>query len=330
MSVQITIIGLGQVGTSIGLALAEQKSIKRVGHDKDYETARAAHKAGAVDETKINLPASVSNANVVLLCLPLSEIRDTLEFIARDLQEGTVILDTAPAKARVAAWVNELIPPGRHYVGLAPAAGAGYLHGIDLGIESARADLFKNGLFLVSAPHGTPGDAVRLATDLIELLGAQALFTDSVEADGLLASTHLLPQLAAAALLDATVDQPGWLEGRKVASRPYATATAALAYHDEAKSLGEAALANRENVLRALDTYMISLQKLRDEIERGDDLSVTEFLEDAVNARDRWFHERTNADWQNIEQGKGNSSTFGERLNHMFFGKLMDRNRKRK
>ena len=41
MSVQITIIGLGQVGASIGLALAEQKSIKRVGHDKNYQTARA-------------------------------------------------------------------------------------------------------------------------------------------------------------------------------------------------------------------------------------------------------------------------------------------------
>ena len=46
MSVQITIIGLGQVGTSIGLALAEQKSIKRVGHDKDFGRARAAQKAG--------------------------------------------------------------------------------------------------------------------------------------------------------------------------------------------------------------------------------------------------------------------------------------------
>jgi len=330
MSVQITIIGLGQVGASIGLALAEQKSIKRVGHDKDYGRARAAHKAGAVDETKVNLPSSVSNANIVLLCLPLSEIRETLEFIARDLQDGTVILDTAPAKATVAAWVNELIPQGRYYVGLSPAAGADYLHGIELGVEAARVDLFKNGLFLVSAPFGTPGEAVKLATDLIELLGAQVLFADSMEADGLLASTHLLPQLAAAALLDATVDQPGWVEARKVAARPYATATAALAYHDEARSLGEAALGNRENTLRVLDAYMTSLQKLRDEVERGDDKSVTEFLDDAVKARDRWLNERTKADWQNITQEKADSSSFGERLNHMFLGKLMERNKKRK
>ena len=329
MSVQITIIGLGQVGTSIGLALAEQKSIKRVGHDKNYETARAAHKAGAVDETKINLPASVIDANIVLLCLPFSEIRETLKFIADDLQDGTVILDTAPAKVKVVEWINEFIPQGRYYVGLSPAAGANYLHGIDLGVEAARADLFNNGLFLVNAPSGTPGEAVKLATDLIELLGAQALFTDPMEADGLLASTHLLPQLAAAALLDATVDQPGWVEARKVAARPYATVTAAIAYHDEAQSLGDAALGTRESVLRVLDAYMSSLQKLRDEIDHGDDRSVAEFLEDAVKARDRWLHERSRADWQNPGT-QTDSSSFGERMNQMIFGKLMDRNKKRK
>jgi prephenate dehydrogenase len=317
------------VGSSIGLALAEQKSIRRVGHDKNYETARAAHKAGAVDETKINLPASVIDANIVLLCLPLSEIRETLKFIADDLQEGTVILDTAPAKAKVATWVNEFIPHGRYYVGLAPAAGANYLHGIDFGVEAARVDLFNNGLFLVNAPSGTPGEAVKLATDLIELLGAQSLFTDPVEADGLLAATHLLPQLAAAALLDATVDQPGWVEARKVAARPYATVTAALAYHDEAKSLGEAALGNRENVIRVLDAYIASLQNLRDDIKSGDDQSVAEFIGDAVKARDRWLHERTRADWQNTVT-ETDSTPFGERVNQMIFGKWMNRNKKPK
>jgi len=47
MTIQITILGLGQVGGSIGLALAEHKeNVKRVGHDKDPEIARAAMKAG--------------------------------------------------------------------------------------------------------------------------------------------------------------------------------------------------------------------------------------------------------------------------------------------
>ena len=330
MSVQITIIGLGQVGSSIGLALASQKNIKRVGHDKDYEIAHHAQKIGAVDEIKMNLPASVSEANVVILSIPLSEVHATLGYIAQDLQDGTVVIDTTPAKTTVASWFNELIPQGRYYVGMAPAAGANYLHNIDFGVKSARADLFTKGLFMVNAPHGTPGEAVKLATDLVSFLGAQSMLSDAIEADGLLASTHILPQLVAAALLDATIDQPGWTEARKVAARPYATATATLAYHDEAKSLGEAALGNRENVLRLIDSYMVSLEKLRDGIEKNDQESVVEFLEDAVKAHDRWLQERTTADWQALEQAKPESESFGDKLGHMFFGTIMDRAKKKK
>jgi prephenate dehydrogenase len=330
MSVQITIIGLGQVGSSIGLALANQKNITRIGHDKNFETARFAQKAGAVDEVKINLPASVRDANVVILSIPFSEMQSTLKYISDDLHEGTVILDTAPSKMTIAAWVNQFIPQGRYYVGLSPASGAEYLHGIDLGVDSARADLFKNGLFLLNAPSGTPGEAVTLAEDLVSLLGAHVMFTDPLEADGLTASTHLLPQLAGAALIDSTTSQPGWTEARKVAARPYAAVTGALAYHDESRSLGDAALSNRENTVRALDAYMASLQELRDRIAAGDQESVTGFLDRAASARDRWLHERTKADWNQARQDKMDSQTFGERLNQMIVGGLFSRKKKDK
>lgn len=331
MSVQITIIGLGQVGSSIGLALAGQKNIKRVGHDKDMGVARASQNAGAVDEVKINLPASVSAANVIILSLPLSEIRDTLGYIYQDVQEGTVILDTAPAKTTVAAWVSEIIPQGRYYIGLSPAAGADHLHGIDLGVDSARADLFKNGLFLVNAPPGTPEEAVILATDLVSLLGAQSLFTDSVEADGLLASIHLLPQLTGAALLDATTSEPGWAEARKVAARPYAAVTAAMAYHDEAKSLSDAAFANPASVTHMLDSYIASLIKIRHSIANSEQQDLTSLLEHAVVSRDLWLKERARADWTQVPQEeKMEKQTFGEKFNRMFFGNLFSRNKKNK
>jgi prephenate dehydrogenase len=329
MTVQITIIGLGQVGSSIGLALASQKNIKRVGHDKSLDAARAAQKAGAVDETKFNLPASVSNANVVLLCIPLNEVEETLKIIAPDLQEGTVIMDTAPAKATVATWVEKHLPQGRYYIGLSPAAGVDYLHGIDLGVDSARADLFQKGLFLINTQRGVPGDAVKLATDLCELLGAKAILSDTMEVDGLLASTHILPQLIGAALLDSTVDQPGWHEARKLAARPYATATAAFTCQDEISSLGMAALTNRENVVRVIDAYMASLKELRDKISAGDETSVSTFLDDAFKARTRWFNDRAKADWEGLEREKADVPSFGERLGHMFMGRIKDRSKKK-
>ena len=73
MTVQITIIGLGQVGASMGLALkAHNLDVRIVGHDKEIETAKEAHKLGAVDDVKYNLPASVREAKIVILAVPLA------------------------------------------------------------------------------------------------------------------------------------------------------------------------------------------------------------------------------------------------------------------
>jgi prephenate dehydrogenase len=149
-----------------------------------------------------------------------------------------------------------------------------------------------------------------------------------MEADGMMASTHILPQLISAALLDATINQPGWSDARKIAARPFATAAAASIYHDEAKSLGEAALGNRASVVRTIDAYMESLQRLRDAIENADARSVHEYLENVVKAHEHWLAERTKADWQTVESME--SQSFGERLSHMFVGNIMERAKKRK
>jgi prephenate dehydrogenase len=332
MPVQITIIGLGQIGASIGLALkARGANIHRMGHDKDPQTAKAAQKAGAVDEFKYNLPDSVRNAKIVILALPFGEVHKTLKVIAPDLQEGTLILDTAPAKATVAAWVQELIPPGRFYVGLAPAIHPEYLHGTEFGVNAARADLFEKGLMAITAPPGTPANVFDLTTDFISLLGSLPLLMDTAEADGVLGTVQILPQLAAAALLDATLDKPGWLEARKLAGRPYATVTAGLAYHDDAASLREAALENRENVVRLLNTYITSLIDLRDEIDASDRKALGSRLENALEGRIRWFDERIQAKWLNKEAQKIDAPSFGERVNQMLFGSsIADRVKQRK
>ena len=66
--VKITIIGLGQVGASIGLALKGQThQVQRVGHDPDPLLAREAVKLGALDKASINLPSSVDNADIIIL-----------------------------------------------------------------------------------------------------------------------------------------------------------------------------------------------------------------------------------------------------------------------
>jgi prephenate dehydrogenase len=317
---QITIIGLGQIGASIGLALGEQKGVlKRVGHDIKTDIERAALDRGAVDEVKHNLPSAVRDANVVLLCLPVSQARETLEMIRDDLPDGAVVMDTAPVKSSMAQWADELLPDGRYYVGLVPALNPEVLHEVSFGQAAARADLFQKGLMVIDAPRGTPGDAVELASDLTRLLGATPLLADLAESDGLMATMHLLPQLAAAALLNAIVDQPGWQEARKMGGRAFAAVTAGLAYQDDIDALRMSALHNRENTLRALDVLTAALRGLREDLSNSDEDGLAARLEQALEGRNRWMRERLAADWRESSEAPIDIPSFAER----FFGTAM-------
>lgn len=314
MPVQITIIGLGQTGASLGLALAAHKDkVFTVGHDKEYGAEQLAKKMGAVDKTIHNLPSSVEGAGLVVLALPIHQVRETLELIARDLKRDTVLVDFSPVKAGVAQWAAEILPPGIYYVGVVPSINPIFLHYAGSGADSARADLFANSVFLLSAPPGTPGAALKLASDFISLLGATAMITDFVESDGLMASAQLLPQLASASLLNATIGQPGWQEVRKVASRAYYSATSASDQADP-ETLSMLSMQNRENVIRALDRMIGALVELRDDIENGDEQAVKKRLESARQGRLTWLGERGKSAWTGIEEEPPERITLMQRM----------------
>jgi len=298
MPIQITIIGLGQIGGSIGLALAEHKQlVTRVGHDKSMDIARQAEKAGAVDKIVANLPASVRGADLVVLALPIDQVRETLEFIAQDLHAGAVVVDTAPVKQVVTAWAKELLPTGCHYVGLTPVINPVYLHSVESGPGAARPDLFHDGLIGITTAPGTASEAIKLATDLTKLLGSNPFFADIVEMDSLMAATHLAPQLLGVALINATINQPGWREARKVAGRAYAEATGAYAHMSDLNALGAAALLNKDNVLRVLDNILAGLQNLREMIEQHEGAQLDRELEQARQGRIQWWTQRKAANW---------------------------------
>lgn len=298
MTIQITIIGMGQIGGSIGLALSEKKDLlHRVGHDLDFRVAKQAEKMGAVDKVSVNLPSAVREADLVLLALPLDQIRDTLEIIAPELKPQAVIMDTAPVKEVVAAWAKEMLPDGRYYVGLTPVLNPIYLQDHESGIEAAHADLFRGGMMVIVAPPYTASEAVKLASDLARLLGASPLFGDPVEIDSLMAATHILPQLLAAALLNVTVDQPGWREGRKLAGRAFAEVTGPIVQLGEPGALCSAALFSQENVLRVTDSVIAALQAMRNDIKNQERQALTGRLERARNGRETWWDQRQAADW---------------------------------
>ena len=200
---QVTIVGLGVTGTSLGLALRKASGdIRIVGHDRESAAAAAARKAQAVDRTDWNLPNACREASIVILALPLSEIRDTLAVIGPDLPPHCLVTDTAPLKEPVLAWARETLPPQVAFVGGSPVGARG--------ATTARSDLFAGTTYCLCPEPATPAEAIDCASDLALAVGARPHFIDAAEHDGLVAVLDQLPFLLAAGVLRATSSEGGW------------------------------------------------------------------------------------------------------------------------
>ena len=331
MTLKITIIGLGKIGASMGLALAGHKDqVTTLGHDKSPETARTAQKLGAVESISYNLPASVEGADVIVLAIPFNETYETLKIIAQDIREDAVVMDTAPVKLVVAEWVKELLPPNRHYVGMTPALNPACLEDSAKGLDAARADLFQKGAVAITAPQGTAEGALKLATDFVTLLGALPFFADPAEVDGVMAAAHLLPGLSAAALVETITSQPGWPDIRKLAGTPYSAATQQLE-REEPAALAEAILQNQANTIRVLDEYIATLASLRNEIASKNKKELQTRFERSRRGRAQWQLDRAKGDWLAVEIGRQDMPKVGDILKQQIGGldKLFGRRNKK-
>ena len=297
---QITIVGLGLIGGSIGLALRQSGAVATViGHDKDPAASKQAKKIGAVDKTDWNLISACEESALIILAIPLSGIEATLKALGPYLQPGTVVVDTAALKAPVLAWADEILPEGVHFVGLDPIVGRTAPG--TAGLQAARADLFQQRIFCLSPSPRADESVVRLATDLVGVLGGRPLFMDPLEHDGLLGAADQLPPLLALTLLDATVRQPVWREVRKVAGGAFESAT--QLYSDDPEVYSSLFLANRENIQRWIDEFMASLAAMRRALDEEDAAALADRFEALMEERNRWLLDRAQGSWD-VDQSR--------------------------
>lgn len=309
--IRLTILGLGPVGASLGLALGQADlptPLRRVGHDPDPLRARAARQAGAIDQVALTLGGAVDGADFVVLALPPEETRKTLETIGPLLRPDAVVFDTLPAHAAAAHWAAHALPPGRHYLGLVPVCNPRHLHAAD----EPRADYFHNAVMGIIATPDTPAEALRLAADLCTLLGATPLFLDPTEADGLLAAVEVLPQLLAAALLHTAAAEPGWREARKFAGAAFARGT--QTEHAPA-DLAALALAHRTTLPHLLDRLQRQMAALSAWLAAEDAAALTAWLEQAAATRTTWWEDRQRNRWETPPRAE--MPTVGENLGRL-------------
>lgn len=310
---RITIIGMGRIGTSIGLGLKQSDlELHIVGHDREPGHTRAAHRRKAIDKGMWNLPHSVEKADLVILALPVSEIRETLTYIAEDLRPNAVVMDTASLKVPVLRWAEEILPEHAHFVGGHPI-----VRDITPGPENARADLFQNEIFALCPSPRTNAKAVRLVSDVVALLGAKPLFLDPEEHDSMMAAVEHLPQLLGLILGEMVMGEPAWREMRKLAGAQFEACTYMSARSPE--ELAALLAGNRERLLTWLDMFRHNLQRWEALLQAGSEEAIAEAARAMLEAREVWIAAAQSGVWDTKSPRKERMPTlstwiFGESL----------------
>jgi prephenate dehydrogenase len=321
----VAIVGTGVIGTSLGLALKQRGDEFRVlAHDKELGQAKEAVKMGAFDKAEWNLINASEPADLILLALPLSAIRPTLEAIAPYLKQDVVISDTCNNKEAVLVWANELLPDHAHFVGGNPIVqpgGTGYKH--------ARADLFQNRLYCLTPAPAAHEGAVQLMVGLVALLGAEPFFLDPTEHDGLITSVEYLPHLLGVALLRTLSEQTSWREIRKLAGGLFERVSSGA--EGDPDALSESFLNNRETLIYWVDAYLHQLRALRqllaskDLAEAEEREQLAQIVDKAVVDRRNWLNDYQKGEFLDPELSGPNVETPGL-LNQMVgFGGLRKR-----
>lgn len=311
---RITIIGLGLIGGSIGLALkkAGLTGVQIVGHDRERASETQAERMGAIDKAEHNLPRAVQGAGMVIIATPVLAVREVMEQIAGDLAQGAVVTDTSSTKAHVMKWAKELLPEHVSFVGGHPMAGKE-----NQGIANAEADLFRDKAYCICPSVAASEGAVKSVVGLAQLIGAEPMFIDPAEHDVYAAAVSHLPLMVASALFNLLRMSPSWPDMGLMASSGLKDTTR-LASGDP-RMAHDIWVTNREAVIHWLERMEGELHRFRDILQDSRDEELLETFAKVQMDRDTLIKnppKRTMEKMDAVQKG-------GAAVMDMLIGKMM-------
>lgn len=190
----VSIVGLGLMGGSLGLAL-EGRCARRIGVARREETAQEALLAGAVDEATTSLREGVAGAHVVVLATPVRSILSLVGEVGSLMPPGSLLIDLGSTKAEIVRAMNQL-PENILAVGGHPMCGKEVG-----GIAEAEAGLYRGATFALCPTARATEREMSLGAELAEAIGARPLIIEAEQHDRAVAFVSHLPYLLSAALV---------------------------------------------------------------------------------------------------------------------------------
>ena len=197
----ISIIGLGLIGTSILHAIMANKDEEVTTYAYDINPK---HRNTVLDmeiATFVcdNIHDAVSDADLVILSIPVGSMKTVASLISSSLKDGAVVTDTGSTKSSVINDVYTFIPRNVFFIPSHPLAGTEYS-----GPKSGFSSLFENRYWLIISNKQT--DQTKRLANFFSNLGSIVETVSAEYHDKILAITSHLPHLIAYTIVGTASD----------------------------------------------------------------------------------------------------------------------------
>ncbi|SEL67600.1 cyclohexadieny/prephenate dehydrogenase [Sphingomonas palmae] len=262
---RVTIIGLGLIGSSIARAVREyMPSVRITGHDVSAEVREAARALKLADDVTDTAGAAVTDADLVIMCVPVGAMAAVASEIAADLPGDAIVSDVGSCKASVAAALTAHLPASQ-VVPAHPVAGTE-----QSGPEAGFATLFRGRWCIVTPLTENDEVSVERVAEFWRRLGADVEQMAPDHHDLVLAVTSHLPHLIAYTIVGTADDlqQVTQSEVIKFSAGGFRDFTRIAA--SDPVMWRDVFLSNKDAVLDMLQRFSEDLSQLQRAIRWGD------------------------------------------------------------
>lgn len=262
---RLAIIGLGLIGSSIERAVKERlPDVMVTGHDASAEVRDIARTLGLCDAVIDDAAGAVTDADLVILAVPVGGMAAAASAMAAGLGQDTIISDVGSSKASVAEALGQVLP-GHIVIPAHPVAGTE-----NSGPAAGFASLFDGRWCIITPDASAPADAVAALTGFWEALGAKVDVMDAAHHDMVLAVTSHLPHLIAYTIVGTASELEEVTESEviKYSAGGFRDFTRIAA--SDPVMWRDVFLANKDAVLATLQRFNEDLTVLQQAIRRGD------------------------------------------------------------
>ncbi len=195
---KLAIIGVGLIGSSLSLALKEAAAVRQViGFGRNRQNLARGVELGVLDNFTDTIEACVSDADVIVVAVPLGAMRQVFAELKQAIKKGAIITDVGSAKGSVVtAARDELGVAFSRFVPGHPIAGTE-----KSGVEAGFPTLYQNRRVIMTPVEQTDQDAIAIIDEMWRHCGAIIEYLSVEHHDKVLAATSHLPHMLAYALV---------------------------------------------------------------------------------------------------------------------------------